>query len=238
MPGAALMKRKIRPIRTHSRHGHHPPLGQMARPPTVRRWSAPVTAPGGADSRGRPPAGGANCVGLRASSGVTKPSQGATMGANAGGVGRQIPGAGAWVNRMGALRPSLARSLITVDEGGDSNLVPCSAQHRKARAIAVSAAIAARHTFADALGCHRHQTSGAWTARAAPGDLDDRSLTASVRERTGVVRRPAMVQLLELSEADAANRRVDLAGCCPWLSTADSGSWMVRGPGAARVATG
>jgi len=179
------------------------PLGQMARPPTVRLWSAPVTAPGGADSRGRPPAGGADCVGLRASSGVTKPSQGATMGANAGGVGRQIPGAGAWVNRMGALRPSLARSLITVDEGGDSNLVPCSAQHRKARAIAVSAAIAARHTFADALGC---------------------SLTASVRERTGVVRRPAMVQLLELSEADAANRRVDLAGCCPWLSAADSGS--------------
>jgi hypothetical protein len=96
------------------------------------------------------------------------------------------------------------RSAVTVVEGGDSNLVPCSAQHRKARAIAVSAAIAARHTFADALGCHRHPTSGAWTARAAPGGLDDRSLTASVRERTGVVRRPAMVQLLELSEADAA----------------------------------
>jgi hypothetical protein len=40
---------------------------------------------------------------------------------------------------------------VTVVGGGDSNLVPCSAKHRKARAIAVSAAIAARHTFADAL---------------------------------------------------------------------------------------
>jgi hypothetical protein len=51
-------------------------------------------------------------VALRTSSGVTKPSHGASMGANAGGVGRQIPGAGCWVNTMLALRPSLARSAI------------------------------------------------------------------------------------------------------------------------------
>jgi hypothetical protein len=61
------------------------------------------------------------------------------------------------------------RCAVTVVEGGDSNLIPCSAQHRKARAITVSAATAARHTFAAALGCHSHQTSGAWTAHAAPG---------------------------------------------------------------------
>ena len=36
--------------------------------------------------------GGANWVALRTSSGVTKPIHGATIGANVGGVGRQIPG--------------------------------------------------------------------------------------------------------------------------------------------------
>jgi hypothetical protein len=34
------------------------------------------------------------------------------MGANIGGVGRQTPGAGCWVNWTLALRPSLARSAI------------------------------------------------------------------------------------------------------------------------------
>src|SRR3954447_15490291 len=37
---------------------------------------------------------GANCVARRTNSGVTKPSHGADMGENAGGVGRQTPGAG------------------------------------------------------------------------------------------------------------------------------------------------
>jgi hypothetical protein len=39
-------------------------------------------------------AGGANRVGLRTSSDVTKPSQGSIIGANMGGVGRQTPGPG------------------------------------------------------------------------------------------------------------------------------------------------
>src|SRR5215831_11193886 len=43
--------------------------------------------------------GGANCVALRTSSGATKPSHGADMGTNPGGVARQTPTAGGWLKR-------------------------------------------------------------------------------------------------------------------------------------------
>src|SRR5215472_17540650 len=62
-----------------------------------RAYRAEVSAGGG---------GGANWVALRTSSGATKPSHGADIGTSPGGVGRQTPGAGGWVNVMGALRPS------------------------------------------------------------------------------------------------------------------------------------
>src|SRR5215472_15464957 len=54
-----------------------------------RVYRAEVSAGGG---------GGANWVALCTSSGVTKPSHGADMGRPGGGVDRQTPGAGGWVN--------------------------------------------------------------------------------------------------------------------------------------------
>jgi hypothetical protein len=76
-----------------------------------RRRAAPTAPPpieSGAGGSGAEVAG-PNCVALRTSSGVTPPSQGTVIGANAGGVGRQTPGAGGLVNSTGALRPSSAR---------------------------------------------------------------------------------------------------------------------------------
>jgi hypothetical protein len=71
-----------------------------------RRRAAP-TAPPPIESGAE--VAGPNCVALRTSSGVTPPSQGTVIGADAGGVGRQTPGAGGLVNSTGALRPSSAR---------------------------------------------------------------------------------------------------------------------------------
>jgi hypothetical protein len=68
--------------------------------------------------------GGPNWVALRTSSGVTKPSHGSTIGANAGGVGRKTPGAGGCVNRMGALRPSSSRSRIRLSAARVPNAMP------------------------------------------------------------------------------------------------------------------
>ena len=68
--------------------------------------------------------GGANWVALCTSSGVTKPSHGADIGRNAGGVGRQTPGAGGRVNKMGALRPSSARSRIRLSAARVPNAMP------------------------------------------------------------------------------------------------------------------
>jgi hypothetical protein len=63
-------------------------------------------------------------VALRTSSGVTKPSHGTAIGRNAGGVGRQTPGAGGWVNRMGALRPSFARRRTRLSAARVPNSMP------------------------------------------------------------------------------------------------------------------
>ena len=71
-------------------------------------------------------AGGANWVALCTSSGVTKPSHGADIGRNAGGVGRQTPGAGGWVKKIGALRPSWARSRIRLSAARMPNAMPRS----------------------------------------------------------------------------------------------------------------
>jgi hypothetical protein len=68
--------------------------------------------------------GGANWVALCTNSGVTKANHGADIGRNAGGVGRQTPGAGGWVNRMGALRPSSARSRIRLSAARMPNAMP------------------------------------------------------------------------------------------------------------------
>jgi hypothetical protein len=69
-------------------------------------------------------AGGANWVALSSSSGVTKPSHGADIGRFAGGVGRHTPGAGGWVKKMGALRPSWARSRIRLSAARVPNAMP------------------------------------------------------------------------------------------------------------------
>jgi hypothetical protein len=69
-----------------------------------RVYSADVSAGGGP--------GSPNVAPLGTSSGVTAPIHGTIIGRKPGGVGRHTPGAGAWVNRMGALRPSSARIRI------------------------------------------------------------------------------------------------------------------------------
>jgi hypothetical protein len=63
-------------------------------------------------------------VALRTSIGVTKPSHGTSIGVNVGGVGRQTPGAGDWVKKMGALRPSWARSRIRLSAARVPNATP------------------------------------------------------------------------------------------------------------------
>ena len=68
--------------------------------------------------------GGPNWVALCTSSGVTNPSHGSNIDRKPGGVGRQTPGAGGWVNRIGASRPSLARDAIKLSAARIPKVMP------------------------------------------------------------------------------------------------------------------
>jgi len=83
-----------------------------------RVYAADVSAAGGP--------GSPNCFPLRTSRGVTAPSQGSIIGAKAGGVGRQTPGAGGCVKKIGAFRPSFARNAIRLSATRVPNLTPAS----------------------------------------------------------------------------------------------------------------
>ena len=70
--------------------------------------------------------GSANWVGDVRVSGRTNPSHGTSIGALAGGVGRQTPGAGVTVNGWSALRPSPTREAITAAAASSPTLLPCT----------------------------------------------------------------------------------------------------------------
>src|SRR5689334_13673320 len=68
--------------------------------------------------------GGANWNALFTSRGVTKLSHGSSIDTKPGGVGRQTPGAGAWVKKIGASRPSWARRAIRLSAARIPKAIP------------------------------------------------------------------------------------------------------------------